>query len=205
MKSYPSIPKDINTDHNIYAFDKLDGSNIRAEWSPKRGFYKFGTKTQMLGEDHPIFGEAIGLIQQKYATELAAIFQQQKYENAVCFFEFLSPGSFAGYHPLGETRDVVILDVSPHKKGILPPQEFLRLFGHLHIPKLLYYGKANEPFVESVRNSTLEGMTFEGVICKAAGTKKHPMPIMFKVKSRAWLSKLKDFCKEDEALFTQLA
>ena len=54
MKQYPSISgKLVNT--KIYAFDKLDGSNIRGTWSKKRGFYKFGTRTQMLDEnyEHP--------------------------------------------------------------------------------------------------------------------------------------------------------
>ena len=33
MKTYPSITKDIRDDIHIYAFDKLDGNNIRAEWT----------------------------------------------------------------------------------------------------------------------------------------------------------------------------
>lgn len=204
MKTYPSIPKDIRTDINIYAFDKLDGSNIRAEWSKKRGFYKFGTKTQMLGEDHPMFGQAIPLIRSTYEEGLSKVFAEQKYENVVCFFEYYGPDSFAGHHKL-EQMQVTLLDVSPLRKGILEPTEFINLFGHLGIPKVLYYGKANSIFEEQVRNSTLEGMTFEGVICKAKSDNKTPMPIMFKIKSRAWLDKLKTFCKEDEKLFEQLA
>lgn len=45
MITYPSL--DYYFDYPeiyIYAFDKLDGSNIRFEWSRKRGFYKFGTR-----------------------------------------------------------------------------------------------------------------------------------------------------------------
>ncbi len=202
MKTYPSIPKEIVTDYNIYAFDKLDGSNIRAEWSPKRGFYKFGTKTQMLGEDHPIFGGAINLIKTKYEANLTDIFKRQRYENATCFFEFLGANSFAGYHDSNEPHDVILFDVSPHKKGILSPQEFLKLFGHLHIPKLLYYGKPNDTFIKSVRNSTLEGITHEGVICK--GLNRHQL-LMFKIKTNAWLTQLKQHCKDDVKLFEQLA
>jgi hypothetical protein len=48
-------------------------------------------------------------------------------------------------------------------------------------------------------------MTFEGVVCKGANDKKTKMPIMFKIKSQAWLDKLKEHCKEDEALFNKLA
>jgi hypothetical protein len=43
MKTYPSISRDI-VGQPIYAFDKLDGSNIRAEWSKKNGFHKFGSR-----------------------------------------------------------------------------------------------------------------------------------------------------------------
>lgn len=204
MKTYLSIPKDIRTDINIYAFDKLDGSNIRAEWSKKRGFYKFGTKTQMLGEDHPMFGKAIPLIKSTYEEGLSEVFTEQKYENVVCFFEYYGPDSFAGYHNL-EQMQVTLLDVSPLRKGILEPAEFIRLFKHLGIPKVLYYGKANSIFVEQVRNGTLSGITFEGVVCKAKNDKRIPIPIMFKIKSRAWLDKLKDYCKDDEDLFELLA
>jgi len=45
MKSYPSIPGKHTNGIPLTVFDKLDGSNIRAEWSKKRGFYKFGTRT----------------------------------------------------------------------------------------------------------------------------------------------------------------
>lgn len=204
MKTYPSIPKDINSDINIYAFDKLDGSNIRAEWSRKREFYKFGTKNGMLGEDHPIFGEAIPLIKTNYEWGLSDIFRRFKYESVVCFFEFYGPNSSFGWHEK-EPHQVILIDVSPMRKGILEPKEFINNYEHLGIPKMLYWGKANSIFVDSVKNSTLEGMTFEGVVCKARGTKKNHETIMFKIKSNAWLNKLKDHCKDDEKLFNDLA
>lgn len=37
MKQYPSITTKFSKAKTI-AFDKLDGSNIRAEWSDKKGF-----------------------------------------------------------------------------------------------------------------------------------------------------------------------
>jgi hypothetical protein len=40
MKEYPSIDREIRFGEPIYAFDKLDGSNIRAEWNKKRKFWK---------------------------------------------------------------------------------------------------------------------------------------------------------------------
>lgn len=86
MKEYPSIPKEIRTETPIYAFDKLDGSNIRAEWSKKRGFYKFGSKTRLLGPDNKNLGESIGLIQNKYQDDLGSIFTKEKWDNVTCFF-----------------------------------------------------------------------------------------------------------------------
>jgi len=40
MLEYPTIKKEV-INIPIYAFDKIDGSNIRVEWGPKNGFYKF--------------------------------------------------------------------------------------------------------------------------------------------------------------------
>jgi hypothetical protein len=48
-------------------------------------------------------------------------------------------------------------------------------------------------------------MSLEGVVCKGANDKKTNMPIMFKIKSKAWLQRLKEHCKDDEALFERLA
>ena len=44
MKEYPKIPnsKDFPLGQCI-TFEKYDGSNIRAEWTKKKGFHKFGT------------------------------------------------------------------------------------------------------------------------------------------------------------------
>lgn len=204
MKEYPSIPKDIRTEVPIYAFDKLDGSNIRAEWSKKRGFYKFGSKTRLMGEDDKILGESIKLVRDKYESDLSTIFVKEKWDVITCFFEFYGPNSFAGHHDLTEKHDVTLFDVNVYKHGLLNPNEFVDFFGHLDIPKVLYYGKANSFFIESVRNGTLKDMTFEGVVCKGKNTKRTPMPIMFKVKNRAWLDKLKIRCQGDEKLFQQL-
>lgn len=205
MKHYPSIPKVINTSLNIFAFDKLDGSNIRAEWNKKRGFYKFGTKTQMLGEDHPIFGTAIGLINSTYGDDLSKIFSDAKVQSAVAFFEFYSPSSAFGHHILEGNHKVTLLDVNYYRKGMMNPDEFIDTFGKLGIPGVLYYGKDNQIFEETVRDSSLQGMTFEGVICKGRAVRGSPDPVMFKIKSRAWLEKLKEFCKGDEKLFELLA
>ena len=48
-------------------------------------------------------------------------------------------------------HDITLIDVNPHKKGILRPQDFIKLFNGVDIPELLYIGKANQEFVRMVR------------------------------------------------------
>jgi hypothetical protein len=202
MKEYPSIYKDINNTCAVYGFDKLDGSCIRAEWNKKRGFYKFGSRTQLIDEKTPVFGEAIGLVLNTYADDLSKVFTKKKYQEATCFLEFYGPNSFAGAH-LDEPHEVTLFDVSPFKVGILPAADFVELFGHLKIPNICFHEKINQDIIQLIRDSRLEGMTFEGIVCKAGYDKKKHL-IRFKIKSNAWLNKLKTYCKGDEDLFKKL-
>lgn len=201
MEIYPTIPKQI-FDTQIFAFDKLDGSCIRAEWTRKNGFSKFGSRKRLLDESDPILGEAIGIFKEHHEETLARLFTKARYEKATAFLEFFGENSFAGYHE-DEDHKLVIFDVHVYKKGLLLPQDFLKLVeGHVETPDLLHFGKASAPFVESVKKSTLEAMTFEGVVCK--GERKQ-RPVFFKVKSEAWLQRLKNKCAGNEKLFQTLA
>lgn len=201
MKSYPSIPKDIISNVFVWAFDKLDGSNIRVEWRRKTGLWKFGTKTRLVDNTDPIFGRAPGLILEKYGEGLDRILHDKNWDKSICFFEFHGENSAFGIHDENDSHTVTLIDVNVYKKGILEPKEFVKLFGDLGIPKVLYRGYAHAEFIESVRNGTLPEMTFEGAVCKTNGNK----PTMFKVKNRAWLQKLRDYCAGDEELFHRLA
>ncbi len=189
MKAYPSIPGDI-VHKPIYAFDKLDGSNIRAEWSRKRGFYKFGTRKRLVDETDPMLGEAKGLVLSTYAEALPRVFQKQRWDHVVCFFEYFGPNSFAGLHE-AEPHEVVLFDVAADKRGILDPRDFLKIFEGVKVASLLYHGNPNNDFVESVRTGTLGGMTFEGVVCKGPWVSPG-LPLMFKVKNRAWIERVKE-------------
>lgn len=204
MKQYPKMTADIRRDLPVYAFDKLDGSNIRAEWSRKNGFYKFGSRKVLIDSTHPL-SEAEKLVRTKYEDDLSKIFRDQRYDRVICFFEFFGERSFAGRHMDDEEHDVVLFDVNPYKKGILPPADFLKLVGDLHIPAVLHHGNVNQDFEESVRDGTLEGMTFEGVVCKAKNPKRTPMPVFFKVKSRAWYERLREYCAGNDELYRKLA
>lgn len=189
MELYPSIGT-IPVNTPIIAFDKLDGSNIRAEWTRKNGFAKFGTRRRLLDANEQPLGEAIPLFMETQAEELDKIFRKQKFEKATAFFEFYGENSFAGFHET-EPHQVTLFDVHVYKQGILEPRTFLKLFeGKVNIPEVVYEGKPNQQFIEQVRASTLPGVTFEGVVCKG-GLDNRRRVITFKVKSEAWLEKLK--------------
>lgn len=208
MKHYPSIPKfkiGESPDIYYYCFQKLDGSNIRCEWNAKRGFYKFGTRNELIDENSKPFGKSIQIIKNKFEDDIGLICKERKWRDALFFFEFYGPSSCFGTHNFEENMSAVLIDVNPYKEGIMPPTEFIKYFGHLDIPSVLYEGHVTVDFIDSVKKSTLKGMSDEGVVCKGINDKKTKMPIMFKVKSRAWLDKLKIYCNGNESLFNKLA
>lgn len=202
MKEYPSIQGEI-VGQPIYAFDKLDGSNVRAEWSKKRGFYKFGKRHGLVDETDPLLGEAKGLILESYSESLSRIFSKNRWQTAVGFFEFSGPNSFAGNHA-DEPHEVVLFDVSAEKKGLLDPRDFLKLFqDQVKTAALLYHGNPNSILEDAVRSGQLEGMTFEGVVCKGKFVSPG-RPLMFKIKNRAWIDKVKGLYADKPDLLAQL-
>lgn len=204
VKTYPSLSYGTECHLPIVAFDKLDGSNIRAEWTSKKGWSKFGTRKRLVDSTDPLFGRVPELVTAKYGEDLAWVLEENGYKRAMCFFEFCGPKSFAGMHSTDDDLTVTLIDVAPFGQGILEPERFLRLFGHLDTAKVLYEGKCTPDFIESVRAGTLPGMTFEGVVCKAKNDKRTKAPVMFKQKSRAWLDKLHEYCGDNKDLFNAL-
>jgi len=192
VKRYPTITSEIRRGVPIYAFDKLDGSNIRAEWSRKSGFCKFGRRKALLDDSTPILKKAPPLFLDKYAAELSRIFIKQRWERVIVFFEFWGPQSFAGLHEEEDEHTVTLFDATVFKKGFMDPFQLLKVFGdRVDLPRLLYRGNANEDFVRSVREGTLPGITDEGVVCKGTWDRKRGMPLMFKVKTDSWVQRVK--------------
>lgn len=195
MKQYPSISREIQYGGPYYVFDKLDGSNIRAEWSKKQGFYKFGSRKVLLGEkgeteQQTLLGESIELIK-AIEPDLSKVFQKERWQQLVCFFEFFGPSSFAGLHA-NEPHRVSLIDLHIHKQGIIDTRDFVKAFdGVVETPKLLHQGNFNKELEAQVRAGTLEGMTFEGVVVKAPPTRKWELPTMFKCKNQAWINRVK--------------
>lgn len=202
MLSYPSINKKIiNTP--IYAFDKLDGSNIRVEWSKKSGFHKYGTRTRLLSPNEEL-GEAISIFEQDFSKPLQPIMKKLRTERITLFLEFYGSNSFAGSHQ-EEQHYLSLFDVSIFKKGFMLPKEFLDAFeGVVPTPELLYTGNPNSDFINDVKTGNLKNMTFEGVVCKSQKLTRNKQ-VKFKVKNQEWLDKLKIKCGENKELYNLLA
>ena len=208
MKSYDSI--DYYGKHwgiPVYAFDKPDGSNIRMEWSPKRGFYKFGTRKEMIDSKHPYFGFAVDLFLNKYGDGLEQVFKGKDYRNSqnfVVFSELTGTKSAFGWHDYGnDVFDLTMFDVNQFKKGLLPPKQFVNDFGHLGIPRIVYQGNLNMDLVNAVKNNEYD--LSEGVICKGVikGKKDRENLYYCKIKTNEWFDRLR--AKDLEAYNREVA
>jgi hypothetical protein len=199
MKPYPSIPKKSSGEATkFWFFDKLDGSNIRAEWTSKKGFNKFGTRTRLLGSDQGVLFKAESLIKEKeekfnfYFSRFNKAFG--KIDKVTAYFEFWGQNSFAGNHIDTDKHVVSLIDIDLAGHGLIDPAEFDDMFIRSELfdcPKLLYVGPITQDFVNEVKNGTLKDMTFEGVVGKARRNKRFEQPNMFKIKNEAWIAKVK--------------
>lgn len=195
MNAYPTI--DYYGDHwglPIYAFDKLDGSNIRFEYSRKRGFYKFGSRNVLIDRTHDL-GPAIDVFLNKYNEGLSKIFGKKEYrdiQSIVCYGEFLGKNSAFGAHDPNDEFDVVLFDVELHKKGFIPPKEFVSNFEELGIPTVVYHGNLNKEFVKDIKDNVYN--LSEGVICKGVvkGRKEQNNLYYCKIKSNDWFARLRN-------------
>jgi hypothetical protein len=204
VKSYPSIPycPRSGTRFALHTFDKIDGSNLRFEWSKKQGWYKTGTRTRLFDETDPVFGEARklflegGTLSVPLAAHLEEIFRKQRWDRVIVFCEFWGERSFAGLHVPGDPKHLTVIDVNPHKKGLLPPAEFLKLFESV-APRYLGYQNWGPRFLETVALSELGGITFEGVVGKARG--RGNTIAMFKYKTNRWREEVRSRFQPAEA------
>lgn len=176
---------------------------MRGEWGRKNGFWKFGRRNGLLDDSCPNLHLAEGLIVNKYADDLNREFRKLRLQKATAYFEFWGPNSSFGVHQDGDAFDVTLIDVAVDKRGLLVPKDFLKSFGKLDHAPVLYQGPFTQEVRQQVKDSTLPGMTFEGVVCKGAYASPG-LPTMFKVKSRAWLEALREHCGGDEVMFEKL-
>lgn len=193
MIPYPSIAKfnEGFLGRECLAFYKLDGSNIRVEYSPKRGWYKWGTRTRLFDETDAEFADAIKVFHREFADGMA---KKLKSKRAIAYLEFFGPHSFAGKHEPGflgvennDPKSLVLFDVEIEKRRMMNPWEFVKNFGEFKIPEIIYEGKLTEEFVKDVRHSKYP--VNEGVVCKG-GNGQHLW--MTKIKTLDYLERLKE-------------
>lgn len=201
MIEYPHIDYcNGNFGNTVWGFNKLDGSNIRCEWSKKRGFYKFGTKKQIIDENHIEFGESVRIFMNKYNEKLSKIFKDNKefrnIQNITVFSEYFGENSFAGYHDPTDIMDVVLFDVYLNKKGFVVPKNFIKIFENVGIPELIYHGNYNKSLIQDVKEGKYnieEGLVIKGV----KKQKGNDIVWMTKIKTQKWLDKVKNNLGEE--------
>jgi hypothetical protein len=186
----------------IWAFDKIDGSQIRCEYSRKlskksaftNGFGKFGSRGQLITKTSQAFGDAVDIFMDKYSEDLNRIFTDDKDLKRVDLFtlylEYYGKNSFAGWHDPNDEKYLVLFDIEAYKKGFITPKTYLDKFGHLDIAELIYQGELTMDFINDVWNGKYD--VFEGAVCKGVRkTKGNDVVWMVKCKTKVWLDKVK--------------
>ena len=195
MKQYIEIqgPNKAPREYCI-AFFKHDGSCIRAEWTRKRGWDKFGSRKVLIDGTHSL-GDAIPIFLDTYGDDLEKIFKKNKFfrncQKVTVFSEYFGPNSFAGWHDPDDEKERVLLDVDIDQKGIITPRDFIKIFGHLKIPEIIYEGNFNESFIQDVKEGKYP--VIEGIVAKGnLPHGKHPHNLwMAKIKTKTWIERLK--------------
>jgi hypothetical protein len=223
MKEYHSIPRLIDDGtlkgEYVVAFNKLDGQNFRVKYTPrgatKEQFTLFGSRNTLVNEDNEQFGEAIRFFKQNYESVLREIIVLNSgkkgifngAEEITLFFEWYGDNSFAGFHKEGDNLRLCLFDVFIKKKGYVDPGDFIKIFGkdsRIETPEVIYQGKLNEDFVESIQNNdwTKEGSRYprvkEGVVIKRSTKLPGQRLPMSKVKTKWWLNQLHLRFSEEE-------
>jgi hypothetical protein len=188
MKQYWEIPGVSKAPRQpCIAFHKYDGSNLRWEWSKKRGWYKFGTRQRLFDETDPDFCQAIPLFLGQVGVEIEKIAKKTfRASKIIAFTEFFGPSSFVGRHKEEEEKELRLFDVCIDNKGIMAPRDFVRHFGSLPFAaEVVYEGNLNDQFISAVRAGHYP--VVEGVVCK--GGKGHKL-WMAKIKTDAYRKRL---------------
>lgn len=187
MMQYPSILGSVKAPlgRPCLGFVKYDGSNLRWEWSPKRGWEKFGTRRHLFDQTDPVFGEAIPLFLDRLGKEITDRVKDEHrgVQRITAFTEFFGPNSFAGSHVPGEPKELKLFDVFLFQKGFIPPKKFVAMFGDLpQTAEVVYEGNVTKQLVMDVKKGKFK--VDEGLILKGAD-------FMVKVKTDEYFRRLR--------------
>lgn len=205
MKRYPSIelvrsghPPDVY----LHTFDKIDGSNLRFEWTRKNGWWKVGRRTALLDDSNAILAEeGRPTFDASMSESLERWGRDSRLQKMVAFCEFAGARSFAGIHHPEDEKRVYLLDITIDNGGFLAPPDYLKLVEKTGVMAPRYFGflKWNESFLRQVGSGQLEGVTFEGVVGKIKERTRHQM---WKTKTEAWREAIRN--KFDHAVAIKL-
>lgn len=193
MKPYPSIPSSMGQSFteipNAYVFDKLDGRNVRVEWTKKAGWHKWGSRHQLFDPvrpEDPSYQPALALFKRDFEEKLTRICVDNRWPAVTAYFELWQQDSLAGvFTPTSECH-LTLFDVDVFKQCMLGPKDFLKHFNGV-VPTPMFLGRVNwtRDFVQRVRESATGCViTFEGVVGKA-GEQHHQ--VRAKAKTQKWI------------------
>ena len=188
MEQYPSIDGSGKAPLGkpCIAFYKYDGSNLRWEWNPKKGWFKFGTRTQLFDRDTELYGQAVPIFMKTMADEIVNRVKkvERECQRITAYTEFFGKDSFAGVHEPSEPKELRLFDVYLFKRGLMKPRQFVKSFGDMPgAAEVIYDGTLNKQFIEDVRAGKYP--VWEGVVCKGDD-------FMCKIKTDAYLRKLRE-------------
>jgi hypothetical protein len=131
VKSYPSIPywKAGHFGEPVYVFEKLDGVQIRAKWTRKKGWDGFGSKGQALNYTNGL-ASVQDIFLSIHGDELPKLFKSEfpRARQITIFAEYWSPHSFVGVIPREDKEDhITIFDVVLEDDFLLP-RDFAKVF-----------------------------------------------------------------------------
>lgn len=204
MKEYPSINGSANLPVSLnepcVAFYKYDGSNLRWEWSRKRGYFKYGTRHKLFDIKEPLYSQAIPIFNNGIGPVVEKLLTSEfkGLQEFTVYTEFFGQSSFAGTHVLEEPKELKLIDVNIFKKGLIDLNTFIKLFDDYDFSaKIIYSGNLNKSFITDVREGRYD--VDEGVVCKGiyTGSYRHHQRWMVKIKTYQYLQKLKDTFKDD--------
>ena len=223
MKHYDSIDNiKYNTEligENVWAFNKLDGQNFCAKYNGKTKKFTndFGSRKCMVDETSEQFGDTVRYFKEhgydKILDEIISKHRGKKdvfcrIEEITFFFEWYGAHSFAGFHSDEDKQHMhlALIDVFLKKKGYIEPKIFVELFGDcgIEIPELIYSGKLNQEFIQSIQNNdwTEKGCKYptvkEGVVIRRSTLLKGQRMPKVKVKTKWWLTELHNKYTDEE-------
>lgn len=198
MKSYPSIPNCNGQGFRglgvVDVFDKLDGSNMRFEFSRKRGWYKAGCRNRMIDATDPQFGDAFTWFHENLGDAIIECFKKVP-QRLIVFGEWWGPQSFAGIHEPGDDMRITLFDATTN--GWMSPSEFRKTFeGKVDTAKHLGQYNWTRGYIQRVRDGEQHDVTGEGVVGK---TLQGGQLLMGKAKTQEWLDRIYERFDEDQA------